>query len=163
MKIYQFQAVISRLSRAERLRALNLPELHGGRPPVKTPSIRGAGELSKESPGSGALSRGNFRSVEGETSLHVASRNFSNLGPVKFHAPPVMTREEQVARETQKRETSPAAAQDKTEAASARFAPAIFHAASRKFPNLGRVEFHAPPVMTRDEQVARETQEREFS
>ena len=39
-----------------------------------------------------------------------------------------MTREEQVAREMQEREMSAAAAEDKTEAVSSRFAPAIPHA-----------------------------------
>ena len=46
---------------------------------------------------------------------------------MEFHAPPVMTREEQVAREMQEHEISSAATQDKTEAASARFAQAISH------------------------------------
>ena len=136
VKVDQFQAFITRLSRAERLRVLGLPELHGGRPPVKTFSVQSAVELSKESTGSGAQSRRNFRSGEGENSLHAASCNFSNLGPVKFHAPPVKTREELVARDTQERETSPAAAQDKTGAISPRFAPAISHAGVTIFAQL---------------------------
>ena len=100
------------------LRVLGLPELHAGSSPVKTPSIRSAVELSKEDSVSDALARENFRSVEGENSFHAAPRNFFNLGRVEFHAPPVITREEQAAREMQERAISPAAAQDKTAAAS---------------------------------------------
>ena len=48
VKIDQFQAFISRLPMSERLRVLGLPELHAVSPPVKTPSIRSAAELSKE-------------------------------------------------------------------------------------------------------------------
>ena len=57
--------------------------------------------------------------------------DFANLGSVKFHVPsPVKTRDEQVAGEMQDRDTSTAApaAQDKTERASSRYAPAIPHA-----------------------------------
>ena len=63
----------------------------------------------------------------GESSYNVASRKFSDLGLVEIHAPPVVTREEKVAREIQEHEISGAAAQAKTEAASARFAQAISH------------------------------------
>ena len=136
VKIDKFQAFISRLSMAERLRVLGLPEVQAVRLPVKTPSIRSAVELSKENPGSGALSRENFRSAAGGRSFNAASRKFSNLGSVEFHAPPVMTREEQVARETQELEIPPAAAQDKAEAASARFAQAISHADATDFDQL---------------------------
>ena len=94
MKIDQFQAFISRLPMSERFRVLGLPEVHTVRLPVKTPSIRSAVELSKKNPGSGALSRGNFRSAAGGRPCNAASRKLSNLSPVKFHAPPVMTREE---------------------------------------------------------------------
>ena len=97
MKIDQFEELISRLSMAERLRALGLPDVHAVRPPAKIPQIRSAVGLSRGSPGSGALSIRNFRSAEGENASHAAPRNFSNLGPVKFHVPLVMTREEQVA------------------------------------------------------------------
>ncbi|CAM9903172.1 unnamed protein product [Ascophyllum nodosum] len=90
MKIDQFQAFISRLPMAERLRVLGLPELHAVSPPVKTPSIRSAVELSKEDPVSDALPRGNFHSAEGDNSFHAAPRNFSNLGRAEFHAPPVI-------------------------------------------------------------------------
>ena len=110
---------------AERFRVLGLPDVNAVRPPAKVPTIRSA----VGNPGSGALSRGKFRSTGGESSFNVASRKFSNLGPpVEFHAPPVITREEQVAREMQEHEISAVAAQDKTEAASARFAQAISHA-----------------------------------
>ena len=136
MKIDQFQAFISRLSMAERLRVLGLPEVYAVRPPVKTPSILSAVELFKENPGSGALSRGNFPSAAGKRPFSAASRKFADLGRVKFRAPPVMTREEQVARETQERKISPAAAQDKTEAASARFAQAISHVDVTNFAQL---------------------------
>ena len=50
--------------------------------------------------------------------------------------PPVMTREEQVARKIQEREISAAAAQNKTEAASARFAQAFPHADKTDFAQL---------------------------
>ncbi|CAN0455587.1 unnamed protein product [Ascophyllum nodosum] len=80
VKIDQFQAFISRLPTAERLRVLGLPELHAVSPPAKTPSIRSAVELSKEDQVSDALPRGNFRSAEGDNSFHAATRNFSNLG-----------------------------------------------------------------------------------
>ena len=73
-------------------------------------------------------SRGIFRSAAGGRPFNAASRTFSNLGPVESHAPPLMTREEQVGREMQEHEISAAAVQDKTEAASSRFAPAIPHA-----------------------------------
>ena len=136
VKIDQLQTFIARLSMTERLRVLGLPEVHAVRPPVKTPSIRSAVELSEENPRPGALPRGSFRSAAGGHSFNAASRKFSNLGPVEFHAPPVMTREEQVARETQEREIPPAAAQDKTEAASARFAQAISHADVTSFAQL---------------------------
>ena len=136
MKIAKFQAFISRLSMGERLRVLGLPEVHVVRPPVMTSSIRSAVELSKENPGSGALPRGNFRSAAGERPFSAASRKFATLGRVEFYAPPVMTREEQVAPETQEREISPAAAQDKTKAASARFAQAIFHVDVTTFAQL---------------------------
>ena len=136
MKIDQFEAFISRLSMGERLRGLGLPELHAVRPPVKTPSIRSAVELPKENPVSGALSTGNFRSAEGESSFHAAPHNFSNLGPVEFHAPPVITREEQVARKMQERAISPAAAQDKIAAASAGLAQAFPHVHVTNFAQL---------------------------
>ena len=55
---------------------------------------------------------------------------------MEFHGPPVKTREEQVAREMQEREISVAAAQDKTEAGSSRFAPAIPHANVTDFAQL---------------------------
>ena len=122
VKIDQFQAFISRLPMAERFRVLGLPELHAVSSPVKTPSIRSAAELSKEDPVSDALSRGKFRSGEGDNSFHAAPRNFSNLGRAEFHAPPVITRGDQAAREMQERAISPAAAQAKTAAASARLA-----------------------------------------
>ena len=94
VKIDQFQAFISGLSMAERFRVLGVPEVHAVRPPVKTPSIRSAVELSQENPGPGALPRRKFRSAARGRAFNVASRKFSNLDPVKFHAPPVMTREE---------------------------------------------------------------------
>ena len=47
-----------------------------------------------------------------------------------------MTREKQVAREEQKQEISAVAAQDKTEAASSRFTPAISHADVTDFAQL---------------------------
>ena len=112
---------------SERLRVQGLPELHAVSSPVKTPSIRSAVELFKEDPVSNALSRGFFRSAEGENSFHTAPRNFFNLGRAEFHAPPVITREEQAAREMQERAISPAAAQDKTAAARARLAQAFPH------------------------------------
>ena len=136
MKILQFQTFISGLSIAERFRVLGLPEVHAVRLPVKTPSIRSALELSKENPGSGALSRGKFRHAAGGPPFGTASCKFSNLGPVEFYAPLVITREEQVAREMKEREMSAAAAQDKTEAASSRFAPAIPHADVTDFAQL---------------------------
>ena len=142
VKIDQFQTFISRLSMTERFRVLGLPEVHAGRPPMKTPSTRSAVELSKENSGSGALPRGNSRSAAGGRSFNAASRKFTNLGPVGFYAPPVMTREEQVARETQVREIPPAAAQDKTEAAGARFAQAISHANVTNLPN-------SPPMLNK--------------
>ena len=89
----QVQAFISKLSMAKRFRVLDLPEVHAVRPPVKTPSIRSAVELSQENPEPGALPKRNFRSAAGGRPFNVASREFSNLGPVEFHAPPVMTRE----------------------------------------------------------------------
>ena len=110
--------------------------MHAVRPPVKTPSIRSAVELSQENPGSGALSRGNFRPAADGPPFGTASCKFSNLGHVEFHAPPVMTREEQVAREMQEREISAAAAQDKTEAVRSRFVPAIPHADVTNFAQL---------------------------
>ena len=58
------------------------------------------------------------------------------FGRVELHAPPVMTREKQVARKMQERQIPPAAAQDKTEAASSRFAPAISHADATNFAQL---------------------------
>ena len=127
VKIDQFQAFISRLPMAERLRVLRLPELHAVSSPVKTPSTRSAVELSKEDPVSDALSRGNFRSGEGDNSFHATPRNFSNLGRAEFHAPPVITRGEQAAWKMQERAISPADAQDKTEAASARLAQDFPH------------------------------------
>ena len=87
MKNDQFQAFISRLSMAERVRVLGLSEVYAVRLPVKTPSIRSAVELSKENPGSGALPRGNFRSVASGCPLSAASREFGIFYPVKFHAP----------------------------------------------------------------------------
>ena len=99
VKICQFEEFISRLSMAERLRALGLPDVHAVGPLAKMPTIQSAVGLSRGSPGSGALTTGNFRSAEGENSLHAAPRNFSNLGRVEYHAPPVITREEQIARE----------------------------------------------------------------
>ena len=122
MKTDEFQAFISRLSMAERLRVLGLPELHAVSSPVKTPSIRSAVELSKEDPVSDARSRGNFRSAEDDNSFHDAPRNFSNMGGAEFRAPPVITRGEQAAQAMQERAISPAAAQDKTAAARARLA-----------------------------------------
>ena len=116
VKIDQFQAFISRLSMAERLRVLGLPELHAVSPPVKTPSIRSAVALSKEDQVSDALPKGNFRSAEGDNSFHAPPRNFSNLGRAEFHAPPVITRGGQAAREMQERAISPAVAQDETAA-----------------------------------------------
>ena len=136
VKVDKFQAFISRIPMAERLRVLGLPELHAVRPPVKTPSIRSAVELSKENPVSSALSRENFRSAVGGRPFRGASSKFSNLGPVEFHAPPVMTREELVARKMQEREIPPAAAQDKTEAAGSGFAPAIPLADATDFAQL---------------------------
>ena len=134
MKIDQFQAFISRrLSRVERLRVLGLPELHAVSSPEKAPLIRSAVELSKEDPVSDALSRGNFRCAEAKNSFHAAPRNFLNLGRAESHAPPVITREEQAAREMQERAVSPAAAQDKTAAASARLAQAFPHAHMTNF------------------------------
>ena len=127
VKIDQFQAFISRLPRAERLRVLRLPELHAVSSPVKTPSTRSAVELFKEDPVSDALSRGNFRSGEGDNSFRATPRNFSNLGCAEFHAPPVITRGEQAAWKMQERAISPADAQDKTEAASARLAQDFPH------------------------------------
>ena len=76
---------------------------------------------------SDALSRGNFRSAEGDNSFHAAPRNFSNMSCADFRAPPVITRGEQAAREMQERAISPAAAQDKTAAARARLAQAFPH------------------------------------
>ena len=100
------------------------------------PLTRSAEELSQENPGSGALSRGNFRSAAGGRPFNAASRKFSNLGPVESHAPPVMTREEHVAREVQEREISAGTAQDKTEAANSRFAQAISHVDVTDFAQL---------------------------
>ena len=136
VKIDQLQPFIARLSMAERLRVLGLPEVHAVRPPVKTPSIRSAVELSEENSGSCAPPRGNFCSAAGGRSFNAASRKFSNLGPVEFHASLVMTRKEQVARETQQGEIPPAAAQGKTETASARFTQAISHADVTNFAQL---------------------------
>ena len=76
VKMDQFQAFISRLPMAERLRVLGLPELHAVSSPVKTPSIQGAVELSKADPAFDALSRGNFRPTKGDNSFHAAPRNF---------------------------------------------------------------------------------------
>ena len=83
----QFQAFISRLSMAERLRVLGVPEVHAVRPPVKTPSIRSAVELSNENPGSGSLPRGKFLSAAGGCPFSAATRKFAIFCPVKFHAP----------------------------------------------------------------------------
>ena len=93
VKVDQFQAFISGLSMAERFRVLGLPEVHAVRPPVKTPSVRSAVELSQENLRPGVLPRRNFRSAAGGRPFNVASRKLSNLGPVKFHVPPMMTRE----------------------------------------------------------------------
>ena len=76
VKIDQFQAFISGFSMAERFRVLGLPEVHAVRPPVKTPSVRSALELSQENPGSCALSRGNFRPAAGGPPFGTASRKF---------------------------------------------------------------------------------------
>ena len=64
---------------AEMFRALGLPEVNAVRPPVKIPTIRSTVELSRGSPGPGSLSRGNFRSAVGESSINVASRKFLNF------------------------------------------------------------------------------------
>ena len=88
-KIDQFQAFISRLSMAERLRVLGPPNLHDVSSPVQMPSIRSAVELSKEDPVSDALSGGMFCSTEGDNSLHAALRNILNLCRAEFRAPPV--------------------------------------------------------------------------
>ena len=129
VKIDQFQAFIPGLSLAERFRVLgSVANLMAARPSAKEPTIRSAVGLSRGNSGSGALSRGNFRSAGGEISFDVASQKFLNLGPVEFHAPPVMTREEQVAREMQEHETSAVATQDKTEASSAGIDQVIPHA-----------------------------------
>ena len=97
VKIDQFQAFISILPMAERLRVLGLPELHAVSSTVKTPSIRSAVELSKKDPVSDALSRGHFRLAKGDNSFHAAPRNFSNVSRAGFHAPPVITRGGQAA------------------------------------------------------------------
>ena len=120
----------------ETFRVLGLPEVNAVRPPAKTPAIRIAVELSQGNSGPGVLSRGNFRSAMGESSFNVASCKFPNLGPVEFHAPPMMSRDEQVAREMKEHEISAAAAQDKTEIASARFARAISHVDVTDFTQL---------------------------
>ena len=65
----QFQAFISDLSMAGRFRVVGRPEVNAFRPPVKTPTIRSAIELSQGNPGPGAPSRGNFRSAVGESSF----------------------------------------------------------------------------------------------
>ena len=101
--------------------------MNAARSPEKIPTIRSAVGLSRGNPGSNAFPRENFLSAVGESSYNAASRKFSDLGPVKFLAPPVKTREEKVAREMQEQRISAAAAQTKTEAASARFAQAISH------------------------------------
>ena len=62
VKIDQFQAFIKTLY-GERLRVLDLQELHAVSSPVMTPSNRSAVELSKEDPGSDAPSRENFSSA----------------------------------------------------------------------------------------------------
>ena len=136
VKVGQLRGFILGLSKADKYRVLGLPEVHAVRPPAKIPANRSAVGLSRGNPGSGALSKGIFRSAGDESSFNVASRAFSNLGPVEFHAPNVMTREEQVAREMQEQEISAAAAQDKTEVASSRFAPAISHADVTDFAQL---------------------------
>ena len=128
VKINQFQAFISGLSTAERFRVLGLSEVNAVSSPSTTPTIRSTVMPPQGNPEPGALSREKNRSAVGESSFNVASRKFLSLGPVEFHAPPVMTREEQVAREMQEHEISAAATQDKTEAASARFGQAISHA-----------------------------------
>ena len=128
VKIDQVQAFISGLSMAKTFRVLGLPEVNAVRHPAKTPTIRSAVELSLGNPGTGALPRGKSRSAVGESSFNVASRKFSSLGPVELHAPPVMTRDERVARKMQKNEISSVAAQRKTDAASTRLAKAISHA-----------------------------------
>ena len=74
----------------ERFRVLGLPEVNAVRPPAKIPTIRSTAELSQGRPGPGALSRCFFCSEVGESSFNVASRKFSNLGPVEFHSSPVM-------------------------------------------------------------------------
>ena len=121
---------------AERLRVLGLPELHAVSPPVRTPSIRSAVELSKEDLVSDAQPRGNFCSAEGDNSFHAAPRNLSNLDRAEFLAPPVITREEQATREMQERAISSAVAQDKTTAASARLAQAFPHVHVTNFVQL---------------------------
>ena len=127
MKIVQFQAFISRLSMAERLRVLGLPELHAVSSPVKTPSIRSAVELSKEDPVSDALSRGNFRSAEGDNSFHAAPRNFFESGSCGIPCPSCDNSRGISCTGSAGTRDLPSAAQDKTAAASARLAQAFPH------------------------------------
>ena len=121
---------------AEKPRVLGLPELHAVSSPVRTPSIRSAVELPKRDPVSDALSRGNFRPAKGDNSFHAAPRNVSNLSRAEFHASPVITRGEQAAQEMQERAISPAAAQGKTAAASARLAQDFPHVHVTNFAQL---------------------------
>ena len=155
VKVDQFQGFISRLPMAERLRVLGLPELHAVSSPVKTPSIRSAVELSKEDQVSDALPRGKFRSAEGDNSFHAAPRNFSNPGRAEFHAPPVITRGGQAAREMQERAISPAVAQDKTAAASARLVQAFPYVHVTHFAQLSS---DAQPRPTQKTLVTRSSQ-----
>ena len=138
VKTDQFQAFISGLSMAERFRVLGLPKVHAVRLPANIPAIRSAIGLSRGNPESGALYRGNSRSAVGGSSFNVnaASRKFSNLDSVEFRAPPVMTREEQIAREIQEHDISAATPQDKTETASARLAQAVPHAYATDFTQI---------------------------
>ena len=140
---------------AERLRFLGLPELHVVSSPVKTPSIQSTVELSKEDPVSDALSRGKFRSAESDNSFHAAPLRFSNLGRAEFHAPPGVTGGEQAAREMQERAISPAAAQDKTAAASARLVQAFPHV---HVTNFAQPSSDAQPRPTQKTLVTRSSQ-----
>ena len=91
MKIDQFEAFISRLSMRVRLRVLGLLDVHAVRPLVKIPTIRSDVGLPRGSPGSGALSTGNFPFAAGGCPFREVPRecDFANLGPVKLHAPPL--------------------------------------------------------------------------
>ena len=74
---------------------------------------------------------------------------------MEFDAPPVITRKERAAREMQERAISPAAAQDKTAAASARLAQAFPRV---HVTNFAQLSSDAQPRPTQETLVTRSSQ-----